>query len=316
MEMSRSLVLRLCRADMTSYGGFTWPSQGHVEAPDWEPTGECGKGLHGWLDAQGDYSCSSFHEDDAKYLVLEVETKNIINLDGKCKFPSAEVLFTGGMVEALTFIEKLRPELKSKPLLFATRTAGKYGTATAGYKGTAIAGDFGTATAGKDGTATAGDRGTATVGEDGTATAGYNGTATAGERGNATVGYIGTATAGKYGTATAGDCGTATAGYKGTAIAGRYGTANAGYNGTAIAGRYGIAIAGDRGTAIAGYSGTATAGKDGTATAGDRGTIQILYSLNNHKRVKMGYIGEEGLMPNVAYMLDSQFNFIIKEEAK
>lgn len=203
--MSRSLVLRVCRADMTSYGGFTWPSQGHVEAPDWEPTEDCGKGLHGWLNAEGDYTSSSFHADiEAKYLVLEVETTKVIELDGKCKFPSAEVLFTGGMVEALTFIEKLRPELKSKPLLFATRTAGKYGTATAGYKGTAIAGDFG----------------------------------------------------------------------------------------------------------------TATAGKDGTATAGNDGTIQILYSLNNHKRVKMGYIGEEGLMPNVAYMVDSKFNFIIKEEAK
>ncbi len=315
--MSKSLVLRLCRADMTSYGGFTWPSQGHVEAPDWEPTEDCGKGLHGWLNAEGDYTSSSFHAYiEAKYLVLEVETAKIIDLSGKCKFPSAEVLFAGGMVEALTLIEKLRPELKSKPLLFATRTAGKYGTATAGYKGTAIAGDFGTATAGDRGTATAGYNGTATAGERGNATAGYIGTAIAGEYGTATAGKDGTATAGDRGTATAGDRGTATAGDRGTATAGKYGTATAGKYGTATAGNEGTAIAGRYGTATAGKYGTAIAGDRGTATAGKDGTIQILYSLNNHKRVKMGYIGEEGLMPNVAYMLDSQFNFIIKEEAK
>jgi hypothetical protein len=62
-------------------------------------------------------------------------------------------------------------------------TAGYYGTATAGYRGTATAGYYGTATAGKHGTATAGYYGTATAGDYGTATAGYRGTATAGEGG-------------------------------------------------------------------------------------------------------------------------------------
>jgi len=147
--------------------------------------------------------------------------------------------------------------------------------------GTATAGDYGTATAGDGGTATAGDGGTATAGRGGTATAGRGGTATAGDGG--------TATAGDGGTATAGDGGTATAGVDGTATAGDYGTATAGY----------------RGTATAGDGGTATAGDDGTATAGDYGTVIITWHDAARRRLAIGYVGEDGIEPNVAYRLSN-----------
>lgn len=71
-------------------------------------------------------------------------------------------------------------------------SVGDYGTATAGYRGTATAGDYGSATAGYRGSATVGDGGTATAGYGGTATAGHDGTATAGDYGTATAGYGGT----------------------------------------------------------------------------------------------------------------------------
>jgi hypothetical protein len=116
-----------------------------------------------------------------------------------------------------------------------------------------------------------------TAGEYGTATAGYGGTATAG--------YGGTATAGDYGTATAGDYGTATAGDYGTATAGHNGTATAGHNGTATAGEYG----------------TATAGEYGTATAGYGGTLVLKWYEGNRNRLVIGYVGENGIEPNVAY---------------
>lgn len=46
--MSKSvLVLRACKADMSSYNDFVWPTIGPVKCPDWEPTDECGNGLHG-----------------------------------------------------------------------------------------------------------------------------------------------------------------------------------------------------------------------------------------------------------------------------
>ena len=35
-KMNTSMVLRICKADMTSYHGFIWPEKGHVEAPDWD----------------------------------------------------------------------------------------------------------------------------------------------------------------------------------------------------------------------------------------------------------------------------------------
>ena len=36
LGQNTSMVLRICKADMTSYHGFIWPEKGHVEAPDWD----------------------------------------------------------------------------------------------------------------------------------------------------------------------------------------------------------------------------------------------------------------------------------------
>jgi hypothetical protein len=177
------LVLRTCAADMTSYGGFTWPESGRVEAPDWEPLPHCGNGLHGLLWGEGDSGLANWN-DDAKWLVVEVEKESIIDLVGKVKFPRGVVVCCGTRFEATAYLYE----------------HGGKGYAVIG--GTATAGDWGTATAGDWGTATAGDEGTATAGDEGTATAGYEGTATAGGRGTATAGDWGTATAGDWGTIT------------------------------------------------------------------------------------------------------------------
>ena len=139
------------------------------------------------------------------------------------------------------------------------------------------------------------------------------GTATAGDGGTATAGARGTATAGDDGTATAGYAGTATAGYAGTATAGARGTATAGARGTATAGYAGTATAGARGTATAGARGTATAGDGGTATAGARGSIVIRSwdEANRRRRFTVGYIGEDGLEPDVAYqVVDGNGEFV------
>jgi hypothetical protein len=190
---------------------------------------------------------------------------------------------------------------------------GFHGTAKAGFCGTAKAGDEGTAEAGDDGTAIAGFHGTAKAGDYGTVSAGYYGTAEAGIRGTAIAGYEGTAKTGHKGTAKVGDYGTAKAGYYGTAKAGDYGTAIAGYEGTAIAGHYGTAIsgfmgtakAGNKGTAQAGNKGTAQAGSYGTASAGEGGKIMIDYydSERNRMRTLIGYVGEDGIKPNVPYVV-------------
>jgi hypothetical protein len=269
-----------------------WPRKGLVKAPDWDPAPRCGHGLHGCLKGEGDADLLNWSE-SAVWQVVEVRADEVVELSGKVKFPRGKVLISGTRKEATDLLVSSCP---GSAVIGAFVTAGDCGTATAGYRGTATAGDYGTATAGYRGTATAGVRGTATAGNCGTATAGDCGTATAGN--------CGTATAGDCGTATAGNCGTATAGVRGTATAGNCGTATAGVRGTATAGDYG--------TATAGYRGTATAGVRGTATAGVRGTLMIKHWDGSRCRTIVGYVGENGILPNVPYVLNETGAFVRK----
>ena len=286
-----SLVLRVCRADGTSHGGFQWPMEvgAEVIAPDWKNNTECGSGLHGWLYGQGAYSCTThWGGDGARWMVLEVESFGIVMLNGKCKFERCVVRFVGDMADAADYVAKHEPRAAGAVIIGTCKQVGD--------RECAAVGTLGTATSGRYGTATAGDRGKAT--------AGYSGTATAGDRGKATAGRWGTATSGDNGTAIAGDEGTATAGDNGTAIAGYSGTATAGDSGTATAGRWGKATAGDNGTAIA--------GDEGTATAGDSGELRIKYwdSTASRYRTAIAYVGEDGIKPNVAYKLDDNHEFV------
>ena len=108
----------------------------------------------------------------------------------------------------------------------------------------------------------------------------------------------------------AGNGGTATAGNRGTATAGNGGTATAGNGGTATAGDYGTATAGDYGAATAGHGGAATAGDYGAATAGDHGTLCIKWWDGARYRIAVGYVGENGIKPNVAYRLNATGSFV------
>ena len=84
-----------------------------------------------------------------------------------------------------------------------------------------------------------------------------------------------------------------------TVVAGNGGTATAGYRGTAMAGESGTATAGDRGTATAGDRGTATAGKRGILT------LRWWDEKTCRSRLTVAYVGEAGILPNVAYRCDS-----------
>jgi len=148
LPAGKALCLRTNNEDMTSYNGFRWPDSGYVTAPDWQPTPECGNGLHGLLWGDGDASLLNW-DATAKWLVVEIDADSAINLDGKVKFPNCVVVHVGNRHSAATFIAPFVPP--------GTKVIG--GTATAGDRGTATAGDRGTATAGDDGTATAGDGG-------------------------------------------------------------------------------------------------------------------------------------------------------------
>ena len=67
-------------------------------------------------------------------------------------------------------------------------------------------------------------------------------------------------------------------------------------------------------THAAGYSGTATAGYCGIATAGDRGEIRIRYydPKSDRYRAAVACVGEDGIEPNTAYVLDDAHRFVRK----
>ena len=156
LKKDHILALRTCDKDLKAYGGFQWKDKGKVIAPDFAANDRCGQGLHALEWGIGDGSLLDWSE-DAKWLVVEVKQSEIIQLDGKIKFPSCTVVHCGTQLSATEFLFAVNEKLQG--VVGAFVKAGYAGTATAGTRGTATAGDEGTATAGTRGTATAGDEG-------------------------------------------------------------------------------------------------------------------------------------------------------------
>ena len=158
MTAERVLVLRVCRADLTSpsidANGFRWPEAGEVAAPDWDPYPRCGGGLHGWLwgegTVHGNIGQDVIDDPKSRWLIVEVLKSDVVELPGKVKFPRGEVVFVGDREAVVAYLVERAPSGKS--IAFNTATAGDRGTATAGDRGTATAGYGGTATAGYGGT--------------------------------------------------------------------------------------------------------------------------------------------------------------------
>jgi len=107
------LVLRTCAADMTARGGFRWPMEGPVAAPDWDPAPVCGGGLHGLLWGEGNGQLLSW-EPGAKWLVVEVEKRAIVDLGGeKVKFPRGVVVHVGDQRSATEYLLARAPAGKA-----------------------------------------------------------------------------------------------------------------------------------------------------------------------------------------------------------
>ena len=200
---TESLVLRACRADLTSRNGFSWKNK-HVKAPDWSPTPECGQGLHGWLNGQGDPDAWK-HQDDDKWLILAVKTSTVVDLRGKVKFPNARKLYVGSKVETASLLASILPGV---PVMFAILTGGNYSTLTGGNYSTLTGGNYSTLTGGYGSILTGG----------------YRSTLTGGYRSTLTGGGCSTLTGGYGSTLTGGGCSTLTGGY-GSTLTGGYGSA-------------------------------------------------------------------------------------------
>ena len=157
------LVLRTCSANMRTYGGgFVWPSTGPVEAPDWDPEPRCGGGLHGFLWGEGHGGLADWSE-GAKWLVVEVAAKEVVDLGGKVKFSRGRVVHCGDRASATALIASVRPGAivggKSTSGDYGTSTSGDCGKSASGDGGISVSGDYGTSISGADGTSISGDRG-------------------------------------------------------------------------------------------------------------------------------------------------------------
>jgi hypothetical protein len=97
------LILRTSDKNRQAWGGFQWPESGHVEAPDWNPTAQCGNGLHGLALGRGDPGYL-FWGVASTWQVVEVDEEVIVDIEGKVKFPYGEVVYSGEMEGALALI--------------------------------------------------------------------------------------------------------------------------------------------------------------------------------------------------------------------
>ena len=208
---TESLVLRACRADLTSRNGFSWKNK-HVKAPDWSSAPQCGSGLHGWLNGQGDPDMWG-HRDDDKWLILAVKTSTVVDLGGKVKFPASRTLYVGSKVETASLLASILPGV---PVVFANLTGGECSTLTGG--------DYSILTGGYDSTLTGGHRSTLTGGNGSTLTGGNGSTLTGGECSTLTGGDRSTLTGGDRSTLTGGYDSTLTGGYDSTLTGGKYST--------------------------------------------------------------------------------------------
>jgi hypothetical protein len=187
------LVLRTCDKDLKAHGGFQWPEKGHVAAPDWKPAKKCGNGLHGLLWGEGDAGLLNW-DASAKWLVVEVPAASVIDLTGKVKFPSGNVLHCGDRLTATDFlVARLK---KSATVVGVSLKGGDRSTLTGGDRSTLTGGYGSTLTGGDGSTLTGGDRSTLTGGDRSTLTGGYGSTLTGGDGSTLTGGDGSTLTGG------------------------------------------------------------------------------------------------------------------------
>jgi len=206
--MLKVLILRKCTEDFKSHNGkFQYPEKGYVEAPDWQKSPVCGRGLHGLLWGHGSFNLDEY---GTLFQVIEAESENVIEFDGKCKFKGGEVLLTGSQQDAITLL-KSHPNYPKDNILnydiqidvkFAV--AGYRSTLTGGYRSTLTVGDETTLTGGYRSTLTGGYRSTLTGGDGSTLTGGYRSTLTGGDGSTLTGGDGSTLTGGDGSTFEAG----------------------------------------------------------------------------------------------------------------
>jgi hypothetical protein len=283
-----NLVMKVVGPDMRSYGGFLWPESGYVEAPDWDPQPACGRGLHGWLNGQGDYTCQSFTEiDGAKWLILEVD--NFIDLVGKVKFQSCTVVHCGTRQTATNYL--LQAGI-SGPIIGVTVSGGP-NSRVSGGDGSTVSGGPNSRVSGGYGSTVSGGYGSTVSGVDGSTVVGGYGSTVVG-------GYGSTVSGGPNSRVSGGDGSTVVGGYGSTVSGGDGSTVVGGYGSTVVGG-YGSTVSGGDGSTVSGGPNSRVSGGDGSTVSGGTGSVLILRDCNYSP--KTATVGENGILPDTPYIL-------------
>ncbi|WP_298303015.1 hypothetical protein [uncultured Erythrobacter sp.] len=108
MADTARLMVRTCRNDLSSCGGFQYPRTGYVEAEDWELADVAEVGIWGYLDGKGNLKegLGLYYPRLWQVLtVLESEIEQPGTLGWRV--PRARVDFTGDMQEVLDYLRGL-----------------------------------------------------------------------------------------------------------------------------------------------------------------------------------------------------------------
>jgi hypothetical protein len=262
-----TLMLRMCRDDMTSYKGFKWPEEGWVSCPDWNPSPVCGGGLHGFLMGEGNGGLIDWKR-DTRWLVCEIYKKEIVDLGGKIKVSRAKVVHVGTQRSATDY-------------LLANGAAGKkvIGCTLEGGDGATIVGGDGATIVGGDGATIVGGEWSKLTGGDGSILVGGYGATIVGGDGATIVG-------GEWSTITGGD---------GSILVGGYGATIVGGDGATLTSGGRSKLTGGEGSILSG-------GYESTIVGGD-GAI-LIFSHREGTRKVVVVIGKEDFKPNVPYKLN------------
>ena len=287
-------VLRTCNADGTSRNGFQWPlTEGAVvECPDWSPVAECGNGLHGLAEGEGDWGLLNW-EPDAVALVLEVDESVVVEIGAKVKFPRAIVRKVGKLAGLLCELacDAKRITAQVTDLISKVGSSDSQLAASGDYSQLAASGDYSRLAASGDYSQLA-------------ASGDYSQLAASGVRSQLAASGV------RSQLAASGVRSQLAASGHSSQLA-----ASGDYSQLAASGvRSRLAASGD-------YSRLAASGADSvaisaapscTAKTGERGAIALTWHDGTRYRITVGYVGE-GLEPDTWYRLDDAGQLVVVE---
>ena len=104
-----TLILRKCKADGSSSHSFTYGNAGDtVTAPVWSSEPQCGDGLHGLKNGNGNWHLLNGHD------WIVIEAADVVDIDKqKCKFRTGTIIYRGAKEGLHQYAHLMATESKS-----------------------------------------------------------------------------------------------------------------------------------------------------------------------------------------------------------